>query len=169
MASNAEHIKEACAAAATLAPEHEGLSRLAGTWNAEVKFWMHPDNDPIGSLGKMVNTVDLGGRFLRQEYRDNSGMFEGRGFWGYNTIDKCFEGFWIDSMATLFHLERGQHDEAKDVYTMKGTMTDPSSGKPLTKRSVITIVSPTEHKIEMFFQAEGGSENRTMEIRYTKA
>lgn len=169
MGTDANHLKDACAAAATLEPEHEGIARLEGTWRAEVKVWMSPQDDPMVSQGTMKNTMDLGGRFLRQEYTDDAGMFEGRGFWGYNAIDKRFEGFWIDSMATLFQLEQGEHDASTDTYNMKGTMTDPRSGKPLTKRSVIKILSPTQHRIEIFFQLEGEAENKSMEILYTKA
>lgn len=169
MSTDAKSMTEACAAAARTGPEHESLARFAGSWRAEVKLWMDPAGAPQVSRGTMTNRMVLGGRFLQQEYRDDSGLFEGRGFWGYNHVDKRFEGFWIDSMATFFHIEHGRHDAASDTYTMAGTLTDPSSGKPLTKRSVIKVKGPDEHTLEMFFQSAAGPELKSMQITYQRA
>ena len=162
-------MHEPFAALAATGPQHESLARFAGTWRAEVKFWMDPAQPPQVSRGTMTNMLVLGGRFLQQEYRDDAGMFEGRGFWGYNTIDQRYEGVWIDSMATFFQIEHGQHDPAADTYTMVGTMTDPTSRRPMRKRSVIVYRGPNEHTLEMFFEGQAGRENKAMEIRYTRA
>jgi len=167
--SDADKMHEACAAMAVKGPQHDTLGRFAGTWRAEVKLWMDPTAPPQVSQGTMKCTPVLGGRFLQQEYRDDAGMFEGRGFWGYNTVDERYEGFWIDSMATFFQLEHGRHDPKSDTYTMTGTMTDPTSRKTIRKRSVIVYKSPNEHTIEMFFEGQAGRENKAMEIRYTRA
>lgn len=160
---------EACSEVARTGPEHETLARFEGTWRAEVKLWMDPKGEPQVSQGTMKNEMVLGGRFLQQEYQDDSGMFSGRGFWGYNHTNQRFEGFWIDSMATMFQIEHGQHDSVSDTYTMCGSMTDPSSGKPMNKRSVIRILGPDQHSLEMFFGQDGGPESKAMEIRYTRA
>jgi hypothetical protein len=117
----------------------------------------------------MNNTMILGGRFLHHDYRDDAGMFEGQGFWGYNTTDGHYEGLWIDSTATCFQLERGHHDAATDSYHMAGSMTDPAGGKPLKKRSLIRLEGPDAHALEMYFQPEGGPEFKGMEIRYQRA
>ncbi len=167
--SDTQQMHEACAAMAAAGPQHQTLARFAGTWRAEVKLWMDPAAPPQVSHGTMTNTLVLGGRFLQQEYRDDAGMFEGRGFWGYNTIDQRYEGFWIDAMATFFQLEHGQHDPKTDTYTMTGTMTDPMTRRPMKKRSVIVCNGPNEHTLEMFFEAQAGRENKAMQIRYTRA
>ncbi len=169
MTTDAKKMVDACAPAAETGSEHESIARFEGTWRAEVKMWMDPSGEPHVSQGTMVNTMVLGGRFLQEEYKDDSGMFEGKGFWGYNTIDKRYEGFWIDSMATFFQLERGQHDPASDSYNMEGSMTDPGSGKPMTKRSVIKALGPDEHVMEMYFKGEQGAEMKCMEIHYKRA
>jgi hypothetical protein len=159
---------EMCMQAAQPGPQHESLARFAGRWRAEVKIWMGP-GEPMVSTGVMTNTMVLGGRFLEQSYADDSGMFEGRGFWGYNNVDECYEGFWIDAMSTMFQLESGQHDASKDVYSMSGSMTNPETKQKMSKRSVITFVGPDEHTMEMFFSPEGMPEMRSMHIRYTRA
>lgn len=166
--SDKEQMHAACQAMAAKGPQHESLARFAGTWRAEVKMWMDPGQSPHVSYGTMTNTLVLDGRFLQQDYRDDAGRFEGHGFWGYNTIDQRYEGFWIDQMATFFQLEQGQHDPASDVYTLNGAMTDPASRRTIKKRSVITYQGKNEHMIEMFFEGQAGRENKSMEIRYTR-
>ena len=49
--------------------------------------------DPMVTTGVMENTLALGGRFLRQDYTGDPSdgpfsNFEGRGYWGYNTVTK---------------------------------------------------------------------------------
>ena len=167
--SDKERMHAAYMAMVKTGPQHESLARFAGTWRAEAKFWMDPAAPPQVSTGTMTCTLVLGGRFLQQEYRGDGGMFEGRGFWGYNTIDQRYEGLWIDSMATFFQVEHGQHDPATDTYAMHGAITDPMSRKTIKKRSVITYKGPDEHTVEMFFEGQAGRENKTMEIRYKRA
>ena len=75
-----------CEAMGALAPQHELLKPFAGTFNSEVKIWMGP-GEPMVMTGTMENSLDLGGRFLKQVYASNTPMdecgtvFEGRGFW----------------------------------------------------------------------------------------
>ncbi len=149
-------------------PEHASLARFEGTWRSVVKIWMDPAADPMASTGTMKNTMVLGGKFLEQVYEDDAGMFSGRGFWGYNTTDGRYEGFWIDSMATFFHIEHGEHDAGRDVYTMAGQMTCPQTGQPMKKRSVISFKGPDANSMEMYFTGADGQEKKAMEIQYVR-
>jgi hypothetical protein len=149
-------------------PQHESLARFSGAWRAEVKLYLAPGQGPQVSHGKMLNTLELGGLFLRQHYRDDSGMFEGHGYWGYNTTDGRYEGFWIDPMCSFFQLEHGQHDARSDAYEMRGSMTCPSTRQPMKKRSVIAYKSANEHTMEQWIETTPGQEMKTMEIRYTR-
>jgi hypothetical protein len=158
---------DACAASGP-GPQHESIARFAGTWRAEVQLWMDPTGDPMVSHGTMTNQMIVGDRFLQQEYHDDAGMFEGRGFWGYNDVDKRYEGFWIDSMANFFQLERGQLNESGKVYEMRGSMTNPQTKQEMSKRSVITYLGPDEHTIAMYFGGEQG-EHKAMAIHYKRA
>ena len=152
--------------------EHRRLEPFAGTFRAEVSMWMG-GGDPMISTGTMVNELDLGGRFLRQTYKGdpNEGPFpefEGRGFWGYNTITKRYEGFWIDNASTMMQIESGDLDASGKVWTMVGEMPNPATGDHMTKRSVIILQDKDNHRMEMYFDT-GDGENKAMEIRYTRA
>ncbi len=142
--------------------DHERLTPFVGTFRAEVKIWMGP-GDPNVSTGTMTNTFELGGRFLRQEFKGdpNDGpfpAFEGHGYWGFNKATGKYEGFWIDNASTIMQVDKGDVDDSGKRWEMKGEM----------KRSVITLDDEDHHSIEMFF-TRGDQESKEMEIRYTRS
>lgn len=159
-----------------LAPEHDLLKPFMGTFKATVKMFMGP-GEPMVATGTMVNQPELDGRFLRHHYTGDpmpapdgsSFAFHGRGYWGYNTVDKRFEGLWIDNACTFMLVDQGQTPDNGTTFHMEGRMTNPSSGKPMTRRSVITLVDENTHVMEMFHHPEGGDEHKSMEIRYERA
>lgn len=162
-----------CAEMGALDEAHKKFEPFKGTFRAEVKMWMGP-GDPHVSTGMMTNASDLGGRFLRQMYKGDPGAgpfpdFEGRGFWGYNTVTKKYEGFWIDTASTFMQHETGDLDASGKVWTMIGEFTNPQTGQPMKKRSVITLQDNDHHRMEMFFPGPDGKEMKAMEINYTRA
>jgi hypothetical protein len=153
-------------------PEHDRLKPFAGNFRARVKMWMGP-GEPMVATGMMHSAFDLDGLFLRQEYRGDPGEgpfpgFQGRGYWGYNLTTKRYEGFWIDTASSLMQTEFGTVDKSGKVWTMTGQMPDPQTGSPLTKRSVVTLQSDDQHKLEMYF-GKDGQEFKAMEIEYTRS
>ena len=61
---------------------------LSARLRREVKIRMGP-GEPSITTGVMTNSMDLGGRFLRQSYQGDAvegpfPSFAGRGYWGYN-------------------------------------------------------------------------------------
>lgn len=154
------------------APQHDLLKPFVGSFRAEVRMWMAP-GDPMVSGGTMTNTLELGGLFLRQHYTgdDQPGpvpAFEGRGYWGFNKTTGLFEGFWIDTASSVMQHETGNVDGSGRVWTMVGEFTDPGSGKPMRKKSVIRLTDENHHSMEMFMPGPDGREVRTMEILYSR-
>lgn len=177
MATDAQQMTDACQAAGNLTEQHELLKGFEGTWRAEVKMWMGPGPEtgaePMISHGTMVNRLIFGGKFVEQEYKDDSGMFEGKGFLGYNTIEQRWEGFWIDTMATFMMTERGQHDADTNTWTMTDELRDPGSGHMMKKRTLVTMHEDGSHRMETWFTPSAGEnagqESKCMEINYKKA
>jgi len=168
-----ESDMEACTQAGAICDEHKRFEPFVGTFKAQAKIWMGP-GEPNVSTGTMTNTLDLGGRFIAQTYKgdDTDGPFpnfEGRGFFGYNTITRQFEGIWIDNCSTTFETEIGAVDASGRVWTMIGQVPNPQTGQQMTKRSVIRVQDNDHHSKEMFFQGPDGSEFKAMEIQYTRA
>ena len=166
-----DHEPNDFAAMSAPGDEHALLEPFVGTFAAEVKLWMGP-GDPEVSTGTITNEWDLGGRFLRQTYEGdpNEGPFPefaGRGWWGYNKIDSRWEGMWIDTASTVMQTEFGEVDLEGRVWTMRGEMTNPMTGQPISKRSVVTLVDDDRHTMEMFFESPDG-EMKGMEISYRR-
>lgn len=164
---------QAMCEAAAPCEHHDRFKPFEGTFRAVVKMWMGP-GEPMISTGTMVNTLDLGGRFLRQEYKGDPHPgpfpnFEGKGYWGYNRTDGRYEGFWIDTGGTMMTTDQGQCDRSGRRWEMKGTMTCPGTGHAMTKRSVITLHDKNSHTMEMFHALAGEPEAKSMEITYTRA
>ena len=160
------------AAISAPAEQHARLAAFVGTFRAEVKIWMGP-GDPAVSTGTMTNTMDLGGRFLKQHYVGDPGAgpgpsFEGRGYWGFNKTTNKYEGFWIDTASTLMQTETGDVDEGGKVWTMIGEVPNPQGGSTV-KKSIITLQDDDRHSMETFFEGPDGSEAKGMEIQYTRA
>jgi len=155
-----------------LTEEHQRFEPFAGTFRAEVKMWMGP-GEPHVSTGVMTNTLDLGGRFLAQSYKGDQTdgsfpNFEGRGYWGFNTVTNKYEGIWMDTASTFMQPETGNVDPTGKIWTMRSRLTDPRSGGPLHKRSVITLIDNDHHSMELYFQGPDGNEFKSMEIRYER-
>ncbi len=171
MTEQASDVAE-CAQMGALAEAHAKFKPFAGTFTAEVKMWMGP-GDPHVSTGVMINTLELGGRFLHHSYQGDQAdgpfpNFQGRGYWGYNTNAGKYEGVWIDSASTLIQTETGDVDASGKVWTMIGQVTNPQTGQPMQKRSVITLQDSDHHRVEMFFQGPDGNEFKAMQISYTR-
>ena len=121
----------------------------------------------------MTNNMDLGGRFLNQVYKGDQTEgpfpnFEGRGYWGYNTVSNKYEGFWIDTASTMMQTEKGEVDASGKVWTMTGQVPNPQAGGLMNKRSVVILEDNDHHVMEMYFEGPDGSEFKAMEIRYTR-
>jgi hypothetical protein len=157
-----------CMAHATPREQHAMLKPFEGRWKATVRMWWAPEGEPNTSTGVMTNRLVLNGLFLEQDYADDSGHFSGKGFWGYNTVDQRWEGFWIDTMISMMQTEHGVYDAPTKTWTMTGAMTDPTTGALTTKRSVITAHTPDRHTMTMYFSSPKG-EMKGMEIDYTRA
>ncbi len=160
-----------CAAMGAPGEAHSRLEPFVGTFQGEVKIWMGY-GEPMVSTGTMVSAFDLEGRFVSQTYTGHANdgpfpNFEGRGFWGYNTITNKYEGFWIDTASTVMQTDSGDVDDAGKVWTMIGEVPNPQTGQSMKKRSVITLQDNDHHSIEMYFETPDG-EFKTMEITYTR-
>jgi hypothetical protein len=154
-------------------PEHERLKSFLGTFKATVSIFTGP-GDPMVSTGTMTNTLELGGRFIKQDYKGDPlpgptpmAGFEGQGFWGFNKNTQRYEGFWIDTASTVMQHETGTLDDAGRVWTMTGEVVGPD-GAVTRRKSIITLVDDDHHSMESFF-SQGDNEFKGMEIQYVRA
>lgn len=156
----------------TPGPQHHMMQPFVGQFKAEVRIWMG-QTEPMVSTGVMTNTFQVNGLYLHQDYLGdpNDGpcpSFEGKGYWGYNQVSGKFEGFWIDNASTMMQTETGDVDSSGKIWTMISRVTNPETGQPLTKRSVIRLIDNDHHSMETYMDTDDGQSFRNMEITYER-
>ncbi len=151
-------------------PQHKLLEQMAGTFEAHAKFYGPPGQPPMESTGTSVNTMILGGRFLRQEYRSSmmGHPFEGMGLTGYDTVGGKYIGMWADSMTTFLMQSEGKASADGKTLEFHGKYQDPFGSGERTFRHVLTIAGPDAHHFEMWEPGEDGKEYKAMEIQYKR-
>ncbi len=149
---------------------HKLIAADEGKWTGEIVSWMAPGAPPtppsqVSAEVKMI----LGGRYQESIYKgDMMGMpFEGRGLLAYDNIKKKFINTWIDNMGTGVMVMEGTFEETTKSITLSGEMMDPSKGKEVIVRQVVTLSKKTQ-TTEMYYLAADGKEFKSMEIKLSK-
>lgn len=150
---------------------HAVLARLAGSWNADVTFWMAPDGEPQTSQSTGEAEMIFGGRFLEQKF---SGLmmgqpFEGRGIYGYDNITEEYNGIWFDNFGTGIMVSKSQYDPQTKTLQEEGSMSCPLTNDKRSYRAVTTIVDDDHYTYETFMtDPQTGEEYRSMRIEYSR-
>lgn len=149
---------------------HEFLALFEGEFDAVNRMWMNPDGPPMESKASCTNTVIMGGRFLKSEYRgDMMGFaFDGMALMGYDNNKGLFTNIWIDSMSTGIAPAYGNLDESGTALTMIGKMDEPTTGEMGKHyKQVFRLVDEDTHVMEMW-EILYGDPFKVMEIEYTR-
>jgi hypothetical protein len=157
--------------AATPGPQHAMLAKMAGEWNASVKFMMDPAQGWQESQSTSTVTSLMDGRYC-QEVTNGQMMgmpFSGQGLTGFDNVTGKYVSTWIDNMGTGIMTSVGTADASGKVITWVGTMSDPVTGKMTKERMITTIVDDNHHTFEMYSVPPGQKkEMKTMTIEYTR-
>ncbi len=148
---------------------HKKLASFNGTWNEEIIMWMGPDAPPEKSMGTTVNRMIMGGLYQESKHTGNmNGMpFEGQSVMGYDNAKKKFVSSWIDNMGSGIMYMEGTWNEATKSVELKGSQTDPASGKEMLIREIFTAPDDKHQHLEMYTTVDG-KEFKNMEINFTK-
>jgi Protein of unknown function (DUF1579) len=154
-------------------PNHELLNGMVGTWTCDCKFWMPPTMAEVASKGTSVNTWEMGGRFVKQEYNGSFAMapgapempFHGLGYWGYDNEKQKFVGSWMDNMSTGIMYSEGDFDAGSKTYTFNATCTDPMTGAPGKMKETVKVIDDNTHILTMSMVMDG-KETKMGEITY---
>jgi hypothetical protein len=155
-------MKKMLAEQAELAPQHKLLLPMVGEWNAEMSFVMEPGGEPEVSTGSCTNTMILGGRFLKSEFKGDVAMFgvkmafAGFGLMGYSKETGEFQSTWCDSMSTGIVMSTGKPGENPKVITLTGAMASAQGDIPA--KWVYMIESDKKHVMQMWQGMPGSDE-----------
>lgn len=161
--------EEAMMKAMTPGENHKLLGKFVGDWTFTNKMWMAPSQPPMESNGTIHAEWILGDRYVKSVYKGNMmGMpFEGHATDGYDNTAGHYVSSWVDNMGTGIITTTGSCD-ANHVCTHTGDMLDPTTGKNVATRSVVSWLSDTSFKMEMYAKDASGSEMKMMELVATK-
>ena len=169
MSAEQQAMMDKMTKAATPGPQHEMLKKLAGDWNAKVRFQMDPSQPWQESQSTATVTTLMDGRYS-QEVTSGQVMgqpFSGMGITGYDNVLGKFVSTWIDNMGTGIMTSQGTM--SGKVITWVGTMSDPVTGKTTKSRMVTTIVDDDHHTFDMYTVPPGAKkEMKTMSIEYSR-
>lgn len=163
-------MMQAWEAAAKPGEQHKQLAAMVGKWTTKQTMWMDPTAPPLTETGTATNTLVLGGRHIRQDFRSKwmDQPFEGVGFIGYDNVIGKYYSTWMDSGSTGIFVSHGDYDPATKTYTYLGEMADPASkGVKIPVRQVVRVVD-NDHQVFEMFETRGGKEAKTMQIDYTR-
>lgn len=161
-------MMEAMMKAGTPGDAHKNLNALVGSWSTKVTMWMAPGADPMTMDGTSETRWVMGGRYLEERFTGNfmGSPFEGLGYTGYDNVKKQYWGTWMDNMSTGMMMSTGAYDGK--VWTFKGTMPDPMTGKDSTIDQKVTFADADHHTMEMWGPAPDGKIFKSMEITYSR-
>ncbi len=156
---------------------HKLLGTGVGNWTYAVKMWTDPSAAPNESAGTSVTREVMGGRYFITEHSGKMQMpgpdgkvtdmdFKGMATEGYDNVKKKFVSTWIDNMGTMIMVSEGDYDAAAKTFTYR-TECEMMPGVKTKIREVIKI-DDKNHRTFEFYEDRGGTEVKTMEIKYTR-
>jgi len=148
----------------SLGPQHHKQLERAGTWDVQSKMWMAPGMAPMEAAGVSVCEAVMDGRYTIDRYTSNfMGMaYEGLGLNGYDKRTSRYWSTWSDNMDLDIGIMWGTVDESGKIYTYHGEVHDEKVKSVVTENDDGTVL------FEMFAFDEDGTENKTMEMIYTR-
>ena len=167
--ADGEATMKAWQAFMTPGEEHKMLAKSNGTWNEDMTMWMAPGAPAEKSTAVAENKMILNGLYQQSTHTGNFGgrPFEGIGTTGYDNGRKIFISTWVDNMGSGIMYMEGSWDAATKTINMKGTQTDPMTGKSMAIRETLKIVDDNTQLMEMF-EVKNGKEWKMMEIKLTR-
>jgi hypothetical protein len=145
---------------------HKQLESLAGSWDVVVKFKYGPGPERQSKARCEAKWV-LGGRFLQQEYENESGQRVLQ-FFGYDNQKKRFFISKMDNMDTGVLYTEGDISEDGKAITLVGNRTDPLSGKTGRLRIVTTLIDPDHYRVEWYQVGEDAKEERVVAMEHAR-
>ena len=154
----------------TPGPMHEMMASWNGQWSAVISSWMDPSQPPtISQATQLLNPIMSG---LYQTGHLSGTMmgkhFEGRSVMGYDNAKKKFVSTWIDNLGSGIIYMEGTWDDASKTLHLKGTQTDPMTGKDAPIREELKVVDDNTHVLTMYGTGMDGKEMKFMEATFKR-
>lgn len=147
------------------------LEPMIGTFEVKIRTWIDPSKPPVESLAICINTWVLGQRYIHSTL---SGFvagepFDGIGYVAYDNVAKVYQTAWMDTGSTAMVWYRGTFDASGKSATLKATVSDPITTRPVPVELRLSIADNGDHMSEIWGQGLGTKLLKLMELRYTRS
>ena len=148
---------------------HQWMAKFNGKWEADITSYANPAQ-PEKSKGMAVYNSSLNGLYQEGKMTGNMmGMpFEGKSVMGYDNSKKLFVSTWIDNVGSGIVYMTGNYDSTTKTLTLKGTQTDPGTGKDSDIREVMKVTDDDNYTMEMYGIGPDGKEAKFMDAVYKR-
>ena len=149
--------------------KHKWLASFNGTWDAEVIAFMNPQK-PDTSKAVQTYSMILNGLFQEAKIKGTmmGGPFEGHSISGYDNAKKKYVSTWVDNISSGTTYLTGDYDSTTKTLNLKGTQTDPGTGKDMGIREVLKVIDANTYKLEMYGDGPDGKELKFMEATFKR-
>ncbi len=149
----------------TPSENHKMLAKEVGTWEAEVSQWMDPSAPPTKAKATNVVTMAMNGLYQMGNFTSTMmGMpMMGQSTVGYDNAKKMYVASWIDNLGSGIVRMNGDYDIATKTLTLKGTQTDPMTGKDSDIRQEMKYLNDDTYVLAMYGVGMDGKEMKFME------
>jgi hypothetical protein len=89
--------------------------------------------------------------------------FEGKSITGFDNAKKMFVSTWIDNLGSGIIVMTGSYDDATKTLNLKGTQSNPVTGKDSGIREVMKMIDNNTYTLEMYGDGYDGKEVKFME------
>lgn len=163
-------MMEAYAKAMAPNEHHKAFAAMVGTFDAEVWAQMDPSTPPTVSKGSMVNSMIMGDRVIKQEFKGEfmGQTFEGLGFMSYNPVTDKYDSVWMDSMGGMMTSSTGTCSADHKSWTFEGSECDPMTKQTMKYKDVATVTDNDHHSFTRYYLMPDGKEAKGMEIKYSR-
>ena len=147
-------------------PQHRQLQALAGNWDVAIRFRAGNGPERQASAKCSAEWI-LDGHYLKQEYKNDSGLAVLQ-ILGYDNQRKKFFEVKFDNQETGVLRTEGSASADGKVITNIGDRTDPMTGKVNRLRTVTTLSDSDHFTVEWLLTMDDGSEQKTVTMVHTR-
>lgn len=142
---------------ATPGDMHRLMASWDGTWTGDMNSYMQPGAPPVSAPATVKSKMILDSLYQVTEYTGTmmGQPFSGQGILAYDKAKKEFVNTWIDNMGSGVVIMRGTYDPSTKTLQLKGTQTDPVSGKDSNIREEIVFPDDNTQIMTMWGDMHG--------------
>jgi len=169
-AANEAPMTKALRNAMTPGDAHKKLNSLVGTFSVKMRIWVTPTGAPEESMAASVCAWVLGERYVQCMLNEDApkAPFSGTGYIAYDNASKNYQAAWMDTGSTGITLYTGKMDASGKTALLKGSATNPLTGKPSPVQLRMTLEPDGSHLTQVWGQGKAAKMVKLMELQYSR-